>query len=245
MRYFLELSYLGTHFHGWQRQNNATSVQQVLEESLSLLLKEDIAIIGCGRTDKGVHAKQFFAHIDNDIELEYPDKLGYKLNGLLSKDIAIHRTFSVHDDAHTRFDATSRSYEYHLNQRKNPFKQLTSYDFRQPLNVEAMNAAAVLLLETEEFGAFCKAGSENKTMFCNVTQAEWKVDGSDMVFHITADRFLRNMVRAVVGTLIEVGLGRITKEGFHEIIKSQNRNEAGPSAPAHGLYLTQIKYPYI
>ncbi len=245
MRYFIELSYLGTNFHGWQRQNNAKTVQQELEEALSKILAMEISVIGCGRTDAGVHASQFFAHIDSDPVLQDPKKLMYGLNGVLSKDIAVHKIHQVPEDSHARFDATSRAYEYHLNSKKDPFRQQLSWDFRQQLDVSRMNEAASKLLEVEEFGAFCKIGSDNKTMRCNVTNAQWEHSNGNLVFHITADRFLRNMVRAIVGTLVDVGLKKINLEEFQEIVKSQNRNNAGISAPAHGLYLTRITYPYI
>jgi tRNA pseudouridine38-40 synthase len=244
MRYFIELSYLGTAYHGWQRQNNATTVQECIEVGLSTILRCKTEVTGCGRTDAGVHAKQFFLHFDHE-GLENPEKLAYALNGILPLDISIHGIREVAHEAHTRFDASARSYEYWIHQKKNPFVNGLSHYFRLDLDIAAMNEAADLLLSTKEFGAFCKAGSDNKTMLCDVSEARWEQKDGQLIFHITADRFLRNMVRALVGTLISVGQGVTSLSKFQEIIKSQNRSEAGLSAPAQGLYLVKIKYPYI
>jgi len=244
MRYFLELSYLGTNYHGWQRQTNAPTVQEEIEKALSVLLQTQTEVTGCGRTDAGVHAKKYFLHFDADNALE-EEKLVYKLNGILAKDISIHQAIQVSEDAHTRFGATSRSYEYHIHQFKNPFLEGLSTDYRQPLNVELMNEAAHVLLQTKEFGAFCKAGADNHTDFCDVREAIWKKTNDQLIFCITADRFLRNMVRAIVGTLLDVGLRKITVDEFKQIVNSQDRRKAGVSVPAHGLYLTDIKYPFI
>ncbi len=244
MRYFLELAYLGTNYHGWQRQNNASSVQEEIENALNTLLRKETPVVGCGRTDAGVHAKKFYLHFDSDTELN-SDKLVYNLNGVLSKDISIYAAHLVADDAHTRFQATSRSYEYHIHQVKNPFLEGLSTEFKMPLDLEKMNQATHVLLEAKEFGAFCKAGAQNHTDFCDVTEAVWKKNGNQLVFHITADRFLRNMVRAVVGTLLEVGLDKVSISDFQEIINSQDRTKAGVSVPAHGLYLTAVTYPFI
>ncbi len=244
MRYFIELSYLGTAYHGWQRQNNAPTVQEFVEDGLSTILRCKTVVTGCGRTDAGVHAKQFYLHFDNS-DIENPEKLAFALNGILPLDISIHGIQEVKDDAHTRFDATARSYEYWIHQKKNPFVNGLSHFFRLNLDIEAMNEAAKLLLSTTEFGAFCKAGSDNKTMHCDVSEAYWEVREEQLIFHITADRFLRNMVRAIVGTLMSVGQGLTSLGKFQEIINSQNRSEAGLSAPGHGLYLAKIKYDYI
>jgi len=183
-------------------------------------------------------------HFDTDANTEL-DTLVYNLNGILSRDISIHRYHPASKNYHSRFQATSRSYEYHIHQQKNPFLEGLSTEIRQPLNVELMNEAALVLLNTKEFGAFCKAGADNHTDFCDVREAVWKKTENQLVFHITADRFLRNMVRAIVGTLLEVGVGKSTVSDFRRIVDSQNRINAGVSVPAHGLYLTDIKYPFI
>ena len=243
MRYFLTLAYNGTTFHGWQRQPNASSVQQELEEALSTLLREPIAIVGAGRTDTGVHAKQMTAHFEADLSEEIEENLPYLLNRFLKENIVIHRIDKVNPDAHARFDATARTYEYHLGFQKNPFKQQLYYYFHQPLSLEKMNEAAQILLEYEDFEAFAKTHSDVKTFLCNITKARWESNADGAIFTITANRFLRKMVRAIVGTLIEVGTGKIAVEDLHKIIQSKNRGEAGFSVPASGLYLTEIKYP--
>ena len=243
MRYFLTLAYNGTTFHGWQRQPNASSVQQELEEALSTLLREPIAIVGAGRTDTGVHAKQMMAHFEADLSEEIEENLPYLLNRFLKENIVIYRLDKVNPDAHARFDATARTYEYHLGFQKNPFKQQLYYYFHQPLSLEKMNEAAQILLEYEDFEAFAKTHSDVKTLLCNITQARWESSADGAIFTITANRFLRNMVRAIVGTLLEVGTGKIAVEDLHKIIQSKNRGEAGFSVPASGLYLTEIKYP--
>ena len=243
MRYFLTLAYNGTTFHGWQRQPNASSVQQELEEALSTLLREPIAIVGAGRTDTGVHAKQMMAHFEADLSEEIEEKLPYLLNRFLKENIVIYRLDKVNPDAHARFDATARTYEYHLGFQQNPFKQQLYYYFHQPLSLEKMNEAAQILLEYEDFEAFAKTHSDVKTFLCNITEARWESNADGAIFTITANRFLRNMVRAIVGTLLEVGTGKIAVEDLHKIIQSKNRGEAGFSVPASGLYLTEIKYP--
>lgn len=243
MRYFLTLAYNGTAFHGWQRQPNAISVQQVLEEALSTLLREPIAIVGAGRTDTGVHAKEMMAHFEADLSAETQENLPYLLNRFLKEDIVVYRLDSVKADAHARFDATARTYEYHLGFQKNPFKQDLYYYFHPPVSLEKMNNAAKVLLEYEDFEAFAKTHSDVKTFLCNITKAHWKSTADGAIFTITANRFLRNMVRAIVGTLLEVGVGKIDVADMHKIIQSKNRGEAGFSVPASGLYLTEIKYP--
>jgi len=243
MRYFIRLAYDGSNYHGWQKQKNALSVQEEVESALSKFTGKSIEVVGCGRTDAGVHAKDFYLHFNHQTVNE--EKCVYALNGILPKSIVVFKCMPVHEDAHTRFDAKSRSYEYHLHTRKDPFLDKFSADIRQEINVDLMNAAAAHLLTTEEFGAFCKAGSDNKTNLCDVREAVWVKNGHKLTFKITADRFLRNMVRAIVGTLLEVGTGKISEEDFINIIKSQNRNNAGVSVPAHGLYLTKITYSYL
>lgn len=243
MRYFLTLAYNGTSFHGWQRQPNARSVQQELEEALSTLLRESIKIVGAGRTDTGVHAKEMMAHFEANLSLETEENLPYLLNRFLKEDIVIYSLDKVKADAHARFDAIARTYEYHLGFQKNPFKQQLYYYFHQPVSLEKMNEAAKILLEYEDFEAFAKTHSDVKTFLCKVTKAYWESTADGALFTITSNRFLRNMVRAIVGTLLEVGTGKIPVAEMHKIIKSKNRGEAGFSVPASGLYLTEIKYP--
>lgn len=243
MRYFLTLAYNGSSFHGWQRQHNATSVQQVLEEALTTLLRTPIVIVGAGRTDTGVHAKEMMAHFDADISTELEKNLPYLLNRYLNEEIVIHRLERVKADAHARFDATARTYEYHLGFQKNPFKQQLQYYFHQPLSVDDMNKAAQILLTYKDFEAFAKTHSDVKTFLCDITHAHWETKTDGAIFTITANRFLRNMVRAIVGTLLEIGTGKIEVADMHKIIQSKNRGEAGFSVPASGLFLTEIQYP--
>lgn len=246
MRYFLQLAYDGTNYHGWQIQPNAICVQEVLDKALSTLCGEAIYTLGCGRTDTGVHAKDFYAHFDTSKELD--DRLIINLNGILPDDIAAKRFIKLDDQAHARFDATQRSYEYHMHFHKDPFKNGYSYYFpyqRKP-DVHLMNEAAKYLLEVNDFACFSKAHAGAKTTICKVTRSEWQIiDDNTIVFHISADRFLRNMVRAIVGTLIDVGNGKLTSEDLKKIIESKNRSMAGTSVPGNGLYLCEIKYPYI
>lgn len=244
MRYFLEFSYNGTNYCGWQIQPDAPSVQETLQKSLSTLLAETIEIVGAGRTDTGVHAKLMYAHFDTESYFEIP-VLIHRLNSFLPQDIAISDIIPTHDDAHARFDATARTYEYHIHTKKNPFfENLSWYHFRE-LDIEAMNLAARQLLLHEDFESFSKTNSDVKTFLCKITKAQWERKDDHLVFTISADRFLRNMVRAIVGTLIQVGLGRTTLEAFNQIIESKNRSNAGFSVPAKGLYLVEVKYEYI
>lgn len=242
MRYFIELSYNGSAYHGWQNQPNAISVQQVLEEALITLLQSKTEIVGAGRTDTGVHASQMFAHFDFDNEIDTPN-LVYKLNSFLPNDIAISDVFRVKEDSHARFDALSRTYLYKISTIKNVFNTDFAYRLQLPLDVEKMNEACKILFIYNDFQCFSKSNTDVKTYNCTITKAEWFKDNDEIIFLITADRFLRNMVRAIVGTMINIGLGKIKVDDLHEIIKSKNRSEAGYSVPAHGLYLTQIVYP--
>lgn len=242
LRYFIELSYFGKAYHGWQNQPNSISVQEVLEENLSKVLRSKIEIVGAGRTDAGVHAKQMFAHFDQ-VETLDTDLLKYKLNSMLPKDVAIAEIFQVKEDAHARFDALSRSYEYHIVQEKDAFNKDTAWFMKHELDVEKMNTAALILKDYTNFKCFSKSRTDVKTYNCRIDQAEWKREGNKLVFHITADRFLRNMVRALVGTLIEIGQNKYPVSHMHEVIESENRSKAGTSVPAHGLYLTRIEYP--
>ncbi|TGD58046.1 tRNA pseudouridine(38-40) synthase TruA [Flavobacterium humi] len=244
MRYFIEFAYNGTHYHGWQYQPNASSVQETLNKVLSTLLQEEIDIMGAGRTDAGVHAKQMFGHFDSGKTIDVPVFI-HKANSFLPKDIVVYDIIAVHEEAHARFDAVSRTYHYHISTYKNVFHQELAWQFGQKLDVEAMNEAAKLLLEYTDFKCFSKSNTDVNTYNCKITKAFWTVKGDELVFTISADRFLRNMVRAIVGTLINIGLHKITIPDFIQIIESRSREKAGFSVPAHGLYLTQITYPYL
>ncbi|WP_298550930.1 tRNA pseudouridine(38-40) synthase TruA [uncultured Algibacter sp.] len=242
MRYFIELSYNGSVYHGWQSQPNAITVQEVVETGLTTLLGAPISIMGAGRTDAGVHATQMFAHFDTDAVFE-PQNLIFKLNSFLPADIAIRDIFKVKPDVHARFHALSRAYVYRVAVEKNVFNVDTSFYVKHGLDVEKMNAAAKILFEYKDFQCFSKTHTDVKTYNCDIMQAEWLVKDDELHFVIKANRFLRNMVRAIVGTLINIGLGKMEVDALHDIIKSKNRSEAGFSVPAHGLYLTHIEYP--
>ncbi|MDW5290424.1 tRNA pseudouridine(38-40) synthase TruA [Formosa sp. PL04] len=242
MRYFIELSYNGKAYHGWQNQPNAISVQEVIETALSVILKEKIAIMGAGRTDTGVHAKQMFAHFDFDGEFD-TEKLLYRLNSYLPKDVALHRIFKVIPDAHARFHAESRTYLYRIALQKNVFNFNEAYWVKPILNIKNMIEAANVLLDYKDFQCFSKTNTDVKTYNCNIMAVNLEVVENELQFTITADRFLRNMVRAIVGTLINVGLGKLDTDDIHRIISSKNRSEAGYSVPPQGLYLTHIIYP--
>ena len=241
MRFFIELSYNGKAYHGWQNQPDAISVQEVVEKSLSTLLQYDIAVAGAGRTDTGVHASQMFAHFDYEEQL--PDNIIYKLNSFLPNDIAIATIFEVNTDAHARFHAVSRTYNYRISTRKNVFNYDFAYALQKPLDIDLMNDACEILLQYTNFQCFSKVNTDVKTYNCKLMQAYWAVEDDELVFVIQADRFLRNMVRAIVGTLINIGLGKLDVEKMHDILKSKDRGEAGFSVPAHGLYLVNVDYP--
>lgn len=243
MRFFLEFSYAGTHYHGWQRQPNALSVQQVLEEALSTRLKEETPLVAAGRTDTGVHARQMYAHFDANKQAPLEQNLVYQLNQFLPKDIVIHSLQAVKVDAHARFDAISRTYEYHLSKGKTAFENDFHYQMNLPLDLALMNRAAQILLEYEDFECFSKSKTDVKTFFCKISYAQWSNSEKGYTFTITANRFLRNMVRAIVGTLLEIGLKKRALEDLHQIIASKKRAEAGYSVPAKGLFLTKIEYP--
>jgi len=241
-RYFLQLSYKGTRYFGWQRQPNAVSVQEVLEKTLSTVLREDVAVVGAGRTDSGVHALFYILHFDVSVEIQEPEKLVYHLNRFLPGDIAIQKIWKVENDLHARFSAISRTYKYFISTVKNPFQTETSFQYTGFLDVEKMNEAALVLFEYHDFTSFSKLHTDVKTNNCKIFQAEWKTENNQLVFTIKADRFLRNMVRAIVGTLLEVGKGKITVDDFRRIIEKQDRRAAGTSAPALGLFLVDIEY---
>lgn len=244
MRYFIEFAYNGKNYHGWQYQPHSISVQETLNNALSLLLKTEIDVVGAGRTDAGVHAKNMYAHFDYEKELDAVFWTG-KLNSFLPKDIVVYNIIPVAPDAHARFDAVSRTYQYHVHTFKNAFINEGSWYHFHPLDEEKMNQAAALLFNYTDFKCFSKTNTDVGTFNCIIKEAFWKTKGSNMVFTITADRFLRNMVRAIVGTLVNVGLHKITIEDFKDIIESRDRSKAGFSVPAHGLYLTKVTYPYI
>ena len=241
-RYFIYLKYDGTSYHGWQVQPNANSVQAELERALSILLSEDVQIVGAGRTDTGVHARMMAAHFDTDRSVDGP-QLAYKLNRLLPKDISIDRVELVADDMHARFSATARTYHYYIHTHKDPFMRAYSCEMPYKLDFDAMNKAAELLLGVDDFASFCKSNSDAKTTLCRVTEARWIRDGEyQWHFVITANRFLRNMVRAVVGTLVDVGRGKIDLDGFRGVIDGKSRQGAGESMPGNALFLENIEY---
>ena len=245
MRYFIYLSYDGAAYCGWQRQPDAPSVQQALEKALSTLLREDILITGAGRTDTGVNASYYVAHFDCQKQIEDCEKVCYKLNLILPQDIAVSQIRRVRDDIHARFDAKQREYTYIIAQHKNPFRRYSAWQFYVALDFDKMNLAAEKLLQYEDFTSFAKLNSNNKTNICHVTKAEWSRDPKDesvLVFTIRADRFLRNMIRAIVGTLVDVGRGRYTVEEFEEIIRSKNLSKSSAGAPAQGLFLSDVTY---
>lgn len=243
MRYFLEISYDGTDYHGWQVQPNGISLQEVIEEKLSLLLKTPTAILGSGRTDAGVHAMRQFAHFDC-AELPYQkEELIYKLNRILPIDISIRNIHPVIEKAHARFDATLRSYHYHISYIKDPFRHKYRYTLWHPLDVDKMQEAAKMLFNYNDFASFCKYHHDAKTTLCKLEKAEWVESPGNLNFIISSDRFLRNMVRAIVGTMVELGKGQITLDDFKNIIEAKDRQAAGFSCPASGLFLAEVLYP--
>lgn len=244
MRYFIKLAYNGTQYHGWQIQPNAASVQETMNKAFSVILNSEISLMGAGRTDTGVHAKEMYAHFDLEKPFDIPVTI-HKLNSFLPKDIVIYSVFPVADDAHTRFDAIKRTYEYHINTFKDAFLQEQSWYFHQKLDLDLMNKAASLLLKHTDFQCFSKVNTDVNTFDCTIFEAQWKQENDKLIFTISANRFLRNMVRSIVGTLINIGLHKITLADFETIIESKNRERAGFSVPAHGLYLTKIEYDYL
>lgn len=243
-RYFIFLSFKGTNYHGWQRQPKSVTVQKVLEDALSLILNDKISLTGAGRTDAGVHALIFCAHFDSQNEgLSANTRLITRLNRYLPHDIAVQSIRKVVPGANARFSAISRTYQYYISRAKDPFKTETSWFLNYRLNIELMNEACKILTETDDFASFCKLHSDNKTSECRIYHASWAEDEGSLIFTIKADRFLRNMVRAVVGTMINIGKGKLVTVDFARIIQSRNRSSAGMSAPARGLFLTDIEYP--
>ena len=246
-RFFLEISYKGTAYHGWQIQPNAITVQEVLDKALSILFRQKIETVGCGRTDTGVHATQFYAHFDlTDSNVDVQNLRTIQgINALLPFDIAAKRLIEVEAESHARFDATLRSYQYYIHHHKDPFKHGLSWLMRDELDIDAMNKAAEILMSYQDFSCFSKSNTQVFTNNCKVSFAKWIKNEDGLIFNISADRFLRNMVRAIVGTLVPVGRGEFEPEGIRNIIESKNRSNAGTSVPACGLYLTEVIYPYI
>jgi len=243
LRYFIEFSYNGKNYFGYQIQPKDISVQEELEKALSTILRKKIKTTGAGRTDTGVHAKKMFAHFDTEQILN--DKLVHQLNSFLPADIGIKRIFQVKDDFHARFDATFRTYEYYISLEKNPFTQDSAWQhWRKPLDINKMNEACKILFEYKDFTSFAKLHTDNKTNLCKMYRAEWEQNGTELKFTISANRFLRNMVRAIVGTMVEVGSGKIQPEDVRKVIENKDRNSAGTSAPAHALFLVDVGYEF-
>tara|TARA_B100001142_G_scaffold323207_2_gene372831 strand:+ start:5300 stop:6040 length:741 start_codon:yes stop_codon:yes gene_type:complete len=241
MRFFVEFSYKGSNYHGWQKQPHVITVQQELDKALTIILNNKIETVGAGRTDSGVHAKQMFAHFDVQFSFDVQDIIN-KLNRFLPKDIVVHTIFRVNDNASSRFDAISRTYQYHVVHQKNPFNE-DAYLLYNKLDIDLMNIACVYILGKQDFTSFSKSNTQTFTNNCDVISASWEIVNNELIFTIKADRFLRNMVRAIVGTLLEVGLGKIKPIAIKDIIEKKNRSEAGTSVPAHALFLTVVEYP--
>ncbi len=243
MRYFITLSYDGTAYHGWQIQPNGNSIQAELQRALTTILRRETAVTGAGRTDTGVHARKMVAHFDTEAAVDDCEQLAYRLNRILPRDISVSKVEAVSDEMHARFSATSRTYHYYIHTKKNPFLRAYSCELHYDLDFALMNEAAATLLEYDDFGAFCKSHADVKTTLCRVTAAEWhQTSPSSWYFEITANRFLRNMVRAVVGTLIEVGRHRLTVEDFRRVVEGKRRTEAGESMPGNALFIENVLY---
>lgn len=243
MRYCIEFCYHGKNYFGFQIQPKEISVQEVMEHALSTILREEIKITGAGRTDTGVHARKIFAHFDTAQVLN--EQLAYRLNSFLPADVAVKRVFRVRDDFHARFDATYRTYEYYISTEKDPFSRDSAWQWRgKSLDVAKMNSACKILMETDDFTSFAKLHTDNKTNLCKIYKAEWEQTGTMLKFTVSADRFLRNMVRALVGTLTDIGTGKINESDLRKIIRDQNRNSAGTSAPPQGLFLVDVGYEF-
>lgn len=242
MRYFIHFSYDGTRYHGWQIQPGAITVQEEMQKALSVLLRRNVEIVGAGRTDAGVHARHMVAHFNSDAPID-EQHIAFRLGRMLPRDIAVSRIEQVEDSMHARFSATRRTYHYYLHTERDPFARHFSCELHYALDFQRMNEAALWLTSCTDFAAFCKTHTDVKTTLCNVSEAQWiQVDDQHWYFRISANRFLRNMVRAVVGTLIELGRGRITLTDFQDIVKSRRRTNAGESMPAHALFLEDVAY---
>ena len=244
LRYFLELSFKGTKFSGWQIQDNANSVQAEINKALTVLCGTPTECTGCGRTDTGVHALQFFTHFDIS-EMKDAQQFLFQLNSILPFDIVIHQLHLVHDDAHARYDARARTYQYFIHQNKNPFINEYSWHRCYDFDLMKMNEACQLLFSHEDFSCFSKSNHQQKTNLCNITEAKWVRQNDLIIFTITSNRFLRGMVRAIVGTILQVGTNKMRMDEINNVLKTGDRKEAGASVPAHGLFLTKIDYPYL
>lgn len=245
-RYFIKLAYNGRHYHGWQVQPNADTVQGTLNHAISMLLREKVNLIGAGRTDTGVHASTFYAHFDLDQDLGDANAIQhfiFRLNNYLPCEIAIYEVFPVHQKSHARFSALSRTYKYYITKKKDPFRFATSYYFYGDLDIDRMNEACEILYSYKDFTSFAKANAQTTTNLCDLYRADWKEEGDMLVFTIRANRFLRNMVRAIVGTLMDIGQHKLSTLDMHRVIQQQERSSAGFSAPARGLFLYDIEYP--
>jgi len=243
-RFFIQLAYNGAHYYGWQVQPQSPSVQAELERCLSLKLGREVGITGCGRTDTGVHARNYYAHFDWAEPIIDCEELTFRLNAFLPADIVVYRIFEVPAELHARFSAKSRTYHYYISRAKNPFHQWDSFLFTGNLDLEQMQAAADVLQEYTDFTSFSKLHTQVMTNDCRIMEAQWMEQNGLLVFHIKADRFLRNMVRAIVGTLLEVGRGKMTIEAFRQTIDKKDRCSAGESVPAHGLFLEAVDYDF-
>ena len=244
MRYFIEISYLGTNYHGWQSQPNAITIQEITENCLSKILNNPVKLVAAGRTDAGVHAKQMYAHFDSDMKINDIKSFEHKVNSFLPKDIVVRKLIFVNDNAHARFDALYREYEYHISLKKNPFVIDKAYFFKKSLDIKKMNKCCNIMLQYTNFKSFSKSKTDVKTYDCKIYEAKWMLNENYLIFKIKADRFLRSMVRAIVGTLIEIGLGKITEKEFKLIIEKKDRQLAGFSVPAHALFLKKIDYDW-
>jgi tRNA pseudouridine38-40 synthase len=242
MRYFFEIAYNGTNYNGWQSQNNAVGVQAIVEDALSKLLREEIKIVGSGRTDTGVHCEQQFFHTDIQTSFDTSTLL-LKVNSFLPKDIFIDSIRKVRSEASARYDAVERTYRYQITKKKNPFLDGLAWHFFKPVDVDAMNNAADVLLGEHDFECFSKVKTDVNHFLCTIRKASWKEEGDLLIFTITANRFLRGMVRAIVGTLLDVGTGKSSLKDFQQIVQSKDRKKAGANVPSMGLYLTKVKYP--
>lgn len=245
MRYFLKIGYDGTNYHGWQIQDNAHTVQAEIQNSLSTFFGENISVTGCGRTDTGVHAREFYLHFNTDRKMDDLQHAAYKLDRIVPKDIVIHSLIEVQEDAHSRFDAISRTYKYYITHRKDPFNERFEAFFPRKTNIDLMNKAALELFMHKDFSSFSKLHSDTRTNDCLIKEAKWEELNGKLIFTIQADRFLRNMVRAIVGTLLEVGYHKMSTQDFRDVIIARNRSRAGHSVPANGLFLEQVYYNYL
>lgn len=242
-RYFMMISFDGSQYHGWQRQENALSIEQKINDALNTILRRDVKLTGCGRTDAGVHAREFFAHFDVEEPLASEDQTVYNLTSMLPDDIEINRLMKVTPDAHARFSATKRTYQYFINSKRSPFDKNYEHYFHHKLDASLMNEACTVLMHHNNFSCFSKTHTQVNNFLCTIYDAHWETHDSRHIFTITANRFLRNMVRAIVGTMLDMGLHKIDLNGFNNILENGSRSEAGMSVPGQGLFLTKVEYP--